>query len=171
MMYGHYEQISDAESQRICNHPSLQRAIIRSGGSVFPDEQYLCIGIYWQAVEFLINGTEPLQSKTRSRNIVYGGELLDRDEDIWFDFGPMRYFTPDQVQEIAEELLQLTPNALIVRYNQATMAEYQIHPDNWWEVDQVRVTSEIKEYYSKLVNFFRKAAENEKYIITYITSS
>lgn len=171
MMYGHYRQVSDETLEKICKDRDIQKHLISSDGSDLSYGKYLCIGIYWHAIEFLINGSNPLQGSTQIKGIVYGGEPLDQDETTWFDFGPIRYFTPIQVQEIAEELTNLVPSDLVARYSQATMAEHQIHPDNWWEIDQSSAIAEIEDYYARLVDFFREASEHNRYVITYITGS
>ena len=172
-MYGHYRQISEKELEQIRNSQKLQENLIYSDSSELPYGEYLCIGVYWQAIDFLImrSQSRELYEASPLKNIVFGGEPLNKNEDIWFDFGPIRYFLPEQVREIVEHTNKITPEDLAASYDQALLVEHMIHPaDFWWTQDQIDVINEIKEYYSELLTFFRKAAICKKYIITYVTA-
>jgi hypothetical protein len=173
MMLAHYRQMSNAEFEQIQASRQLQETLVYTDQTESPYGAYLCIGTWWHAIEFLLE-QETFEDSTL-RQVVFGGTPIDGTDindikDVWFDFGPIRYFTPNQVQKISRLFSEFSPEKLMAQYNPALMAEYQIHPDHWWIIDQDKVIDSIKNSYSRLVAFFHKAAESANYILTYITA-
>jgi hypothetical protein len=173
MMLAHYRQMSNAEFKQIQANRQLQETLVYSDTTESPYGAYLCIDTWWHAIEFLLE--QETFEGSPLRKVVFGGTSIDGNDindikDVWFDFGPIRYFTPNQVQEISSVFGEVSPENLVARFNPALMAEHSVHPDNWWIVEQDEVIDSIKNTYSKLVAFFQKAAESANYVLTYITA-
>lgn len=132
-------------------------------------EDYYSLSCYWQVIEFLINGPDSLLKLGETCELVYGGLPIDSNNDVWFDFGPMRYFTQLQVQEISSTLNKLSSETVLGKYSKAKMVEHHIHPDNWWDIDEDNFILQVKYYYEGLIKFFNRASENGYCVITYIT--
>ncbi|WP_392530129.1 YfbM family protein [Nostoc sp. C117] len=168
MMLAYYRQMNFTEFKKIKESRIIQENLIYSDSTESPYGDCLCIGIWWGAIDFLLVGPGANKSNPLKK-LVFGGTPLDAD-DIWFDFGPIRYLEPDEVREISELIVKISPEMLIAQYNVASLIEHQVPPDTWLIEDQSKVVISITSYYSKIVDFFQKAARIENYILAYITA-
>ncbi|MEH1920389.1 DUF1877 family protein [Nostoc sp.] len=168
VMLAYYRQMNFTEFKKIKESRIIQKNLIYSDLTESPYGDHLCIDIWWGAIDFLLVGPGANKSNPLKK-LIFGGVPLDTG-DIWFDFGPIRYLEPNEVQEISELLVKISPEVLIARYNTASMIEHQVPPDIWWTENQSEVVISIKSCYSKIVNFFQTAASRKNYILAYITA-
>lgn len=167
-MLAHYRRVTEAELEEIRASRKIQETLVYSERTDSPYGAYLSIGDWWHAIHFLLVGLESPEPHPLKK-IVFSKAALT-DDEVWFDFGPIRYLYPNEVQEISSLLNEISPETLISRYNPALMAEYEIHPDIWWVQGQDRIISSIRIHYTALSTFFQEAASSKNYILTYVTA-
>jgi hypothetical protein len=154
MMTAHYYRIKEDLLNKIKFSRELQESLIYEQDCHSANDSYLCINEFWHAISFLLGHAELIED--RSREMAIFGNPLNEDERFWFTFGPLRYFTPIDIQNICNLFSQITSKELISNFNVALMAEHEIHPDNWWIVDEEESAEKIKFNYESLSLFSRK---------------
>lgn len=169
MMLAHYRRVTEADLEEIRASRKTQENLIYTSRIDSPYGSYLFIGEYWQVINFLLVGQESPELDSLKKVVFATRPLID-GEEIWFDFGPIRYLFPDEVREISNFLNEISSETLLLRYNPAILMEYQIHPDIWWVQEQDKTIRSIRKYYTDLVYFFQEAARSENYILTYVTA-
>lgn len=117
----------------------------------------------WHGVHYLLCGEVELPSHaTLVQQVVAGGIELGED---FSGYGPARYFTADQVAEMARELARAELEAEVRRrYDPAAMLRLEIYPGGWtpseldWLLDE----------FVKLREFFAAASARHSAIFTCI---
>ncbi|MBA3921823.1 MAG: DUF1877 family protein [Nostocaceae cyanobacterium] len=74
MMCGHYRQVSAQELKEIRKSRKIQESLVYSDTSEPPYGEYLSIGVYWQAIDFLLNRLEYCDISS-IKDLVFGGDL------------------------------------------------------------------------------------------------
>lgn len=115
----------------------------------------------WHGVHYLISGeTEP--GSALVSQAVLGGTALGDDDEGFSGYGPARYFTADEVAQLAQELKRSgLESEAAARFDAQRMTELQIYPgwqpsDAQWLLDAFR----------HLRDFYAEAATNGRAIVT-----
>jgi hypothetical protein len=116
----------------------------------------------WHGIHFLLNGDSwggepPL-------NFLLAGEPIG---DIDVGYGPARAFRPAEVLEIAKALCATPRAALAARYDPDAMEAEEIYPSGIWLDEGPEALEYVLSYYDALVEFVRRAAEQEKGLIVW----
>ena len=116
---------------------------------------------------FLLTGTA-LPSKPPLTNVVMGGTPLGDPENQDFDFGPVCFLNPKEVQEVALALSNISKADLQARFNPQTLLASEVYPGKWWKRGEQELEY-ITYYYIRLVKFFQEAAKYGEVILFYIS--
>jgi hypothetical protein len=173
-MIGNYVHISAEQLALLQADPGSISDLL---DSLYPDEQgdeddepappkipHLDIDKAWHGIHFLLNdsaweGDAPLF------NVVLGGTELG-DEDV--GYGPARYLTPEEVQETAHAISQVSVDDLLRRYDPRRMTKAEIYPEIIWERDRDEALQYLLDYYVNVVAFFREAARHGQAMLLFM---
>jgi len=86
------------------------------------------------------------------------------DEDV--GYGPARYLTPIQVQEVSGSLANISSDALWSRFDAGAARQAEIYPEHWTSEADDR--DYVTGYYKELQGFFAAAARAEEAMIIYL---
>ena len=134
-------------------------AFLDAPAPVDEPERLLDIMSEWQAIHFLLTGEVTFESKSKVPpplcNVVMGGTPIS---SIDVGYGPPRFLTPVQVQEVAQALGKIDPAELkdnfdVAAYN-AAEGYPRMPPSGWSQKD----VEPLLETYSILVDFYKNAA-------------
>lgn len=140
-MIGNYLRVSEDDLSRLLAHPeTVMDVIYREDG---PEDATLDIDKSWHVIHFLLNG-ETWEGQWPWFGAVLGGTEIS-DEDV--GYGPARYLTPSQVQEVAGAL-------------QTIDSEWQGS-----ESDRAYISS----YYEQLRTFFQMSAASKCAMIQWLS--
>ncbi len=159
-MIGNFRRLQQAELGELLAQPDNLAAFLY--GQAAP-ENYLDIDKTWHAVHYLLNG-ETWEGKYPLSEAVMGGQNLG-EEDM--GYGPARYLAPDAVADVAAALAEISPEALLARYEPAKLKAAEIYPQVWRENDEDR--DYIAVNYRALVDFYRGAAAGGDAVIVWIS--
>ena len=74
----------------------------------------LSIGKGWHGIHFILNG-DPDEINSLAGSVVYGGQEVGAD----MSYGPVRYMTPSQVQNVSKALEAITEEEFKARFDPA----------------------------------------------------
>jgi hypothetical protein len=158
-----FRRLSDGDLSRLREEPELVAEYLEEeeleGFGPFAD---LDIDKAWHAIHFLLTGSAwagdpPLNF------IVIGG--VEMGEDL--GYGPARGLTSGEVRALAVALEALPPDALLQRFDPATLTSAEIYPQIWDRPPEEDDTQKyVSDYYDQLRAFVLGAAiEGEALII------
>ena len=166
-MIGNYRRITIDQLAKLQeDRDSIWGFLFPDDGVEYSDENYLNIDKAWHGIHFLLTGTM-YEGEPPLVNVVMGGSPLDDPHNPQFDYGSVRFLMPEEVQEVAEALSQISEADLQARFHPSELSAANIYP-NIWE----RGTEEFEYlmfYYLHLVKFFQDAAKLDKAMLLYIT--
>ncbi|CEG28813.1 YfbM family protein [Bacillus sp. B-jedd] len=126
------------------------------------EEQELDIDKSWHGIHFLLSGVADLDAPADGHigRAILGGHELGED----MGYGPLRYFEPNEVREIYQELKQTAPEELAGRFDLNELNRHEIYPMNkrWSEEDK----EYLVENYDFLLRYYETAAgKNEAMLL------
>jgi len=95
---------------------------------------------------------------------VLGGEDLGED----LGYGPARFLTPEQVEDVAATLRTVDVDELASKYAPEEMELAEIYPGVIWVKDSENALEYVLENYERLVEFYSAAAERGDGMILWI---
>jgi hypothetical protein len=113
----------------------------------------------WHGIHFLLTG-EPWPSGHPLGMAVFGAE--DVGDNL--GYGPARALTVDQVHYIANELSQISAEALRQRYDAQLMMKEMIYPEVWQREGQEALEWLVSGF-QRLVTFYSAASSQQKAVI------
>ena len=158
-MIGNYRRISESELQELTARPEELSSFLDPEDRR-NDESYLHIDKTWHIIHFLLNG-EAWTGGWPLMGVVLGGTQIS-EEDV--GYGPARYLTAKEVQDIAAALNTIPPDELWSRFRIDAVREARIYPEGWNSEDRDYVVG----YYSQLRDFFAKAARSGECMVVYL---
>jgi hypothetical protein len=133
---------------------ALKRLLFDAG----PDVR-LAMDKEWGGIQFLLNG-DPDSTKGPYGQVIFGGQEIGPD----MGYGPARVLNAKQVAEIASHLQTLSADSLRSRYDASAMTRMMIYPEIW-ERDGTEALDWLLEGYSRLVDFYGRAAARGKAVV------
>ncbi len=127
-------------------------------GDIDPDDG-MDIDKAWHGIHFLLTG-ETWGGKLPLSNTIMGGKEIGKD----LGYGPAKYLTPKEVAEVASALLDVDADEIRSRFDLAEMNRKEIYAVTSEEDDEY-----IMEYFTKLVDFYKIAAEKGDCMIIFIS--
>ncbi|OCA87933.1 hypothetical protein A8F94_08880 [Bacillus sp. FJAT-27225] len=118
----------------------------------------------WHGIYFLLTGeTGEDEIPDNIGKAVLGGTEIGEDIS---DYGPARYFEPQEVARLYDELKQIPASQLAERFNIEALNANDIYPmGNRWSAED---KDYLIEYYDFLVNYYKTAAENNEAMLMVI---
>jgi hypothetical protein len=116
----------------------------------------------WEALHFLLTGqafggTPPLS------NALLGGTEIGPDRG----YGPVRFLTPDEVQEVATALQGISHVELRSRFNPTDLERNEIYSMNWDEpVDEL--FDDLRSHFDLVTACYRDAAAKHNAMLLWI---
>ncbi len=116
----------------------------------------------WHAIHFLLTdsawkGDAPLNF------IVSGGEPIEGSDT---GYGEARFFTPDEISEVAEVLNSISEEELMSRFDSDKMKSEEIYPEIWDRPEEEEDNKEyILENFRELKQFLPKIVADKKHMI------
>ena len=147
-MIGNFMQLTPSELQAMIDDPSLIEA------RLFPDvEEDEEVGIdvdkAWHGIHFLLTGSD-WEGDPPLANMILGG--CEIGEDV--GYGPARYLTAKQVQDVANALP--SREKLATRFDIPKMNQAKIYPEIWNEGDEM--LDYVLTNYETLADYYKDAA-------------
>lgn len=121
----------------------------------------LSIGKGWHGIHFVLNG-DPDEINSLAGSVVYGGQEVGAD----MSYGPVRYMTPSQVQNVSKALEAITEEEFKARFDPAAFRAADIYSGGDWS--HPNDLPWLWERFSDLRNFFREGAGFGEAILLYI---
>ena len=116
----------------------------------------------WHAIHFMLNGSVQGVSTIAGELIVGGNPISEED----MGYGPARYFEASKVLEISADLENITNELLFEKFNAMLEQGNEIYP-GFQNTDEDR--EYISGYFSGLKEFCKKATQENKCLISYMT--
>jgi hypothetical protein len=118
----------------------------------------------WHGIHYLLTGSVE-SNKTLASKVIMGGEDIGPDRG----YGPAQLLKAAEVKAIAKLLDETTPEMLRARYKPREMTRAKVYPDVIWERDGEEALQYVLEYYTKLVAFYKRAAQRGQAVILAIS--
>lgn len=168
---GNYRRITQEQLAALQKEPESITAFLfpsyEADEAAELDGHYLNIDKTWHALHFLLTSTA-LPSQPPLTNVVMGGKPLGDPENSDFDFGPVCFLTPSEVQEVAKEISKISKAELQARFNPSALIAADIYPTALWRRGQNEVEYATY-YFEPLVKFFQEAAKYGEVVLFYIS--
>lgn len=132
----------------------------RLGGAGFGDDDdgaSICLEKAWHGLHFLLTG-DPWGGDGHRAFLLSGG--TEQGEDL--GYGPARQFDAEEVQEIAQELANLTAEELWSGFDPEAMAAADIYGADWEGEAEEDLQEEFLEYFEMLKAFIAQSAKEGK---------
>lgn len=113
----------------------------------------------WHALHYLLTGTVWEAKGTIGQTLLGGQEI---GEDL--GYGPVRYLTPEEVQDVNEALSGITEADIKANFDPQKMTAMEIYPGHW-EEDYIEF---LLNTFKAVVHYYMEAAENKKVMLLYI---
>jgi hypothetical protein len=172
-MIGNFRRLSEAKLNALLAKPDGIVEFLEQEGDADATESEafadLDVDKAWHGIHFLLTGTA-WEGEPPLDFIVSGGRSIG-DEDV--GYGPARGFTSKEVREIAGALSDLTSDALLARYDHATMNQLDVYPggpDGWQprDRDENGLVEYLTENYEQLREFLIGAAREGEAVLIYL---
>jgi hypothetical protein len=117
----------------------------------------------WQGIHFLLTG-EPYSNESFLAKAIFGGEEVGDD----LGFGSARYLTPEEVNEVAAALRDVSKEDLVERYIPRAFEEANIYPSGIWESEGSVALDYLLSNYESMVAFYELVAARGDAMLLYI---
>lgn len=123
---------------------------------------YMEVYWFWHGIDYLLGQAEAPAAVHCLRT---GGIALPPLNDL----PTTRLHTPKQLQQIAHDLLEVAPEALLSGYDPATMDAAHVYPERWAELDEEHdILGDMLEHYSYMQDFAdKRATEGRALLVLY----
>ena len=117
---------------------------------------------FWHGIDYLLGETE---APVAVHCLRAGGTALPAAQGL----PAARLHTPKQLAQIARDLLEVAPEALLSGYDPATMDAAHVYPERWAELDEEHdILGDLLEHYAYMQEFAdRRAAEGQALLVVY----
>ena len=105
----------------------------------------------WDALHYLITGTDDDEVEGPLGDVLMGGEELGED----LGYGPVRVLEPAQVAAASKALEQLGVSGILARWDPPKMRELELYGGDWDSFDKMS----MKRSAGAVVAFYRSASE------------
>lgn len=130
------------------------------------DEAYVDLDKTWNVLAFLLGGKHKEYEDQKMAHLVFGRHTLDEDQDV--GYGPARYLTIAEVQELNQALNQITDEEMRKRFSPEECEANDIYPSFWLEEDVNDLWDYISDHLQLLRKAYQTAADRKEAMITYL---
>ena len=118
----------------------------------------------WDGIIFLLTGQGLATAEHNLVRVLFSGQIIDEEQDL--GYGPAHYLTPEQVDELNNEISIITITDLKQKFNPEKMTELEVYPSIWDEGDDA--FDYLADGFTTLQNVFASAAKNGEAVITFL---
>lgn len=161
-MIGRYKRISTQELDALLAQPDRLLGLLYPEAESEYGEGHLDIDKSWHAIHFLLND-DPWQGSAPLHNAILGGAIVS-DEDM--GYGPARYLTAAEVEEVAEALQHISEERLWMKFDPEQLQAARIYPHDWQS--SLEELEYLTENYRRLKQFFRDTAEKNGCLLLWL---
>ena len=166
-MIGNLLRVTEAElNSYLKNSGLLEERIYRDFDENDIDEAMVDLDKAWNVLAFLLGNTATEYEDEPLAQLIFGRHTLDEDQDV--GYGPARYLTVAEVQELHQALSQLSDAEIKKRFSPAQCEANDIYPSFWVEEDAADLWEYIQDYLTTLRTTYQLAAERKEAMITYL---
>jgi hypothetical protein len=151
-MIGNFLAVSPEQLDRLIADPESVPDFVSSQGEATAPAGPLDIDKAWHGLHFLLTGS-PWEGDPPWSWVILGGTPIGPD----VGYGPARYLTPTQVQEVARVLAGLSRGELAKRYDPKAMEKAEIYPEIW-ERDGQEGLEYLLASYEDVVKYYQDAS-------------
>jgi len=119
----------------------------------------------WNGVFYVLTGQNIDNLDHPLAKALFSGMLVDEDQDL--GYGPGHFVTAAEVRELSHGLTALTRSDLNNRFDPVRMDQLDVYPAFWAE--DASSFEYIWEHFVSLREFYRKAAEANQAVVTFIS--
>jgi len=118
----------------------------------------------WHVLHFLLTGSADAEDHPLSF-LAAGGRAISDD----LGHGPLRAFTPTQVQSLTDGLAQVMPEQLLEKFDPQRLEEECIHgwPEGWREATLAMCTPFVLEAFMQTREFLERGAARGRALLVY----
>lgn len=165
-MIGNLLQVSEKELNDILANPTLlEEKVYNDEDNTSPD--LIDLDKAWEGIFFTLTGVPLAQieeAKPPLSWVVFGDQIIDEEQDM--GYGPAQYITADQVKQLNKELEKVTAEQVEQNYDGKKMTDHGVYPEIWEESD---VLEYLLEYFVQMKEFYKRAANENKGVISFIS--
>jgi hypothetical protein len=151
-MSGYFLAVTPAQLEAVMTDSETFMAVIDS-----EDEKPLDIDKAWHGIHFLLTG----EAWSNKGPVLGGTEIAGID----LGSGAARYLSPEQVDKMADELSQLSPEKLSQRFDTKEFGIEGIYPDIWEHDGEL---DWLLHWYRQLQSYYANASEAGKAMLLWI---
>ena len=119
----------------------------------------------WDGILFLLTGKGLSDASHPLARVLFSGQLIDEEQDL--GYGPAHYLTPEQVQEVNNEIAALSKEDLRGRFDAGRMTELEIYPGIWDEGDDA--FDYVADNFQSLQQLYADAARKQETVIAWLS--
>jgi Domain of unknown function (DUF1877) len=163
-MAGCFAAIDPHTQQKIRNDPTLMEAFLYPDDGESEPEHCTDVDKAWHGIHFVLTGKAEGGEGPLALAVLGGDEVGDE-----VGYGPARFLTPAQVQEVATALEMLTIKEFEKGFKPAEMVAAEIYPEVIWERDGLEALSYVVENFQQMVAFYRDTAARGDGAVLWLT--
>ncbi|MEO0898551.1 MAG: YfbM family protein [Bacteroidota bacterium] len=133
-------------------------------GDLPDDMESIDLDKSWNGLLYLLTGKGLDELDHPMTAIFFSGQLVDPEQDL--GYGPAHYVRMPHVQDLSQQLQQLTLADVGQRFDGKKMEALNIYPGKW--DDGQDSLDYLLEYFEELKNFYARAALAEQAIISFV---
>ncbi|WHT40179.1 MULTISPECIES: YfbM family protein [Myroides] len=164
-MIGNLLRVSEADLERYKANSSLFEDRIYNEYDE-NDDAMVDLDKAWHVLAFLLGEMQDRFEDHPMAGLIFGKHTLDENQDV--GYGPARYLTVDEVQELNQALTQLSDEILKKRFSPALCEEQDIYPSFWMGEDPEDLWEYIQDNLHVLRTTYQKAVDQNEAMITYL---
>ncbi len=133
----------------------------------FDAEWLLDLDKSWDGINYILTGKRIGEIENVPNSLeraLFSYQIIDQEQDL--GYGPAQYLDSNQVKETQVALHQITEEALRTKADGSKMDALGIYPGVWSDADAIEF---LLDSFEEFREFFKKAAENEEAIITFLS--
>ena len=156
-MIGQMVQVPPEELENLAGDADAINDLLMGGGGYSLEKM-------WQALHVMLTGDPEMGGDPPLAWAILGNEEIGED----LGYGPARFLTPDEVQEVAAALAGVTHEDMKEGFDPKELEESDLYPDIADE-DPDELFDELMIYFDGLVEYYSAAAESGNGMLLAIT--
>ena len=157
-MYCQVSVASSADLGRLSEEPDILGGLLQCGTAT---ADRVSLEKAWHGMHYLLTG-EIGEGNGPLAYLLAGGEQLGDDDE-----SPLRWFSPDETNEIHQALSGVSDDTLWSRFDAAEMEQQQIYPGIWDE-PEADLKEEYLSYFHELKQVVAAAAKSRQGLLVSI---
>ena len=162
-MVGKFAAVTPKQLQSLIDEPSQTVDFLYSKEVDDKPTGQLDIDKAWQGIHFLLTG-EPYSNESFLAKAIFGGTEVGDD----VGFGSARYLTPEEVNQVAVALRDVSTEDLAERYIPRAFEEANIYPAGIWESEGSVALDYLLSNYESMAAFYELVAARGDAILLFI---